>query len=146
MDTPLYKFYENTIEAIIKVVLGSIKSEYAEVSKYENGKFGSTYVIRYSDSPHLNNLIAKCPILENFNDPQDARKKIEKSLYELENTFSLYSIPYVNQFHDVEIIHGWPFLIARLWEGTLLDLMGNPLAWSKEDIFSFLGAVDVHLV
>jgi serine/threonine protein kinase len=42
-------------------------------------------------------------------------------------------VPWINRFFDVQIIHGWPFILSRYRDGSLEDLIANPLAWSLED-------------
>jgi serine/threonine protein kinase len=38
----------------------------------------------------------------------------------------------------VQIIHGWPFILSRYRDGSLEDLIANPLAWSLQDRFASL--------
>jgi serine/threonine protein kinase len=42
-------------------------------------------------------------------------------------------VPWISRFFDVQIIHGWPFILSRYRDGSLEELIANPLAWSLED-------------
>src|SRR5262249_41726334 len=46
--------------------------------------------------------------------------------------------PCMNRFLDVQIIHGWPFLLSVYRDGSLEDLIANPLTWSTQDCFASL--------
>jgi eukaryotic-like serine/threonine-protein kinase len=83
-------------------------------------------------------IAAKCPRFKRFGTSETARAGIEQGLHELEKTYSALMVPWINRFFDVQIIHGWPFLLSRYRDGTLEDLIANPLAWSVPDQFASL--------
>ena len=59
-------------------------------------------------------------------------------LHELEKTHRIFMVPWINRFFDVQIIHGWPYILSRYRDGSLEDLIANPLAWSLQDRFASL--------
>jgi serine/threonine protein kinase len=64
---------------------------------------------------------------------EKARAGFEQVLHELEKTHKILMVPWIKRFFDVQIIHGWPFILSRYRDGSLEDLIANPLAWSLQD-------------
>lgn len=132
---PLYEFDEETRQLLIKTHLG-MHGPGSKVSHGSGGKFGDVYVIELNNGSGLapaQLVAAKCPRIRPFESAKDARLVIEKLLNEIDNTDCLRTIPWVNRFQDVVLIHGWPFVLSRYHSGTLQDLIGNPLEWSVSD-------------
>jgi eukaryotic-like serine/threonine-protein kinase len=99
------------------------------------GAYGEVYLIKYPANTFPGQAAAKCPRLKRFGSADKARAGVEQMLHELEKTHELFMVPWINRFFDVQIIYGWPFILSRYHDGTLDDLIANPLAWSTQDRF-----------
>jgi serine/threonine protein kinase len=130
---PLYEFEEDDQQEIIKMHL-SLKRG-GEVSGPVEGAYGSIYSIRL---PGGMRVAAKCPKIKKFGTPELARSGIEQVLHELDKTHRIFMVPWVNRFFDVQFVHGWPFILSRYRDGSLDQLIANPLAWSTSDRFASL--------
>jgi serine/threonine protein kinase len=126
---PLYEFDDDHRQEIIRMHLGS-SPRGGRVTGPIEGKYGSVYSI---DVMPTLRIAAKCPCIKRFEIAVEARSAIEKALHELEKTYQVFMVPWVNRFFDVQFIHGWPFLLSRYHDGTLQDLISNPLAWTSSD-------------
>jgi serine/threonine protein kinase len=69
---------------------------------------------------------------------EKARAGIEEVLHELEKTHQVFMVPWINRINEVLIVHGWPFILSIYRDGSLEDLIANPLAWSPQDRFASL--------
>ena len=127
---PLYEFDENWREKIIHMHLETPRG--GIVTGPREGAYGEVYSIELDDLGRTR-IAAKCPRIKRFGSPAMARAGIEQALHELEKTHQIFMVPWVNRFFDVQIIHGWPFVLSRYRSGCLEDLIANPLAWSSED-------------
>jgi serine/threonine protein kinase len=125
---PLYEFNDDRLQEIIRMHLELPRGGRLTVPK--EGTYGSIYSI---DVNWGLRIAAKCPRIRRFGTPAEARSGIEKILHELEKTHQVFMIPWVNRFFDVQFIHGWPFILSRFRDGTLQDLISNPLAWTPSD-------------
>ncbi|SED40456.1 Serine/threonine protein kinase [Rhizobiales bacterium GAS191] len=131
--TPLYEIDEEWRRQIIKLHLETPRG--GVVTGPIEGAYGEVYSIAISKSTRL---AAKCPRVKRFGGPEKARAGIEQVLHELEKTHRAFMVPWINRFFDVQIIHGWPFILSRYRDGSLEDLIANPLAWSLQDRFASL--------
>lgn len=130
-EKPLYEFEESTREFLIEV---HFKMHWrAKVIGKSEGAFGDVYRIDKGEGVYPRYLAVKCPKIKRFGSKERALSAIENALHEVEKTYNVFSSPWVNRFFDIKIIHGWPFLLSRWHNGTLADLIGNPLAWSLTD-------------
>jgi serine/threonine protein kinase len=127
---PLYEFDEELRKSILELhfearfgakIVGKSEGAMGEVFRLD---LGNTYP-RY--------LAAKCPKFVKFGNQQKASLALESFLHEVEKTYRLLICPWVNRINDIEFVQGWPFLISRWNDGTLADLIGNPLAWRDVD-------------
>ncbi|SED78429.1 Serine/threonine protein kinase [Rhizobiales bacterium GAS188] len=131
--TPLYEIDEEWRRQIIKLHLETPRG--GVVTGPIEGAYGEVYSIAISNSTRL---AAKFPRVKRFGGPEKARAGIEQVLHELEKTHRAFMVPWINRFFDVQIIHGWPFILSRYRDGSLEDLIANPLAWSLQDRFASL--------
>jgi eukaryotic-like serine/threonine-protein kinase len=127
---PLYEFDENWREQIVRMHLEMPRG--GRVTGPREGAYGEIYSIELDDSARTR-IAAKCPRIKRFGSPAKARAGIEQALHELEKTHRIFMVPWINRFFDVQIIHGWPFILSRYRNGSLEDLIANPLLWSFED-------------
>jgi serine/threonine protein kinase len=132
----LYEFEENRQQEIIRRHLSMPRG--GEVTGPVEGAYGSIYSITLPHAPPGMRIAAKCPRIKRFGRPDQARSGIEQVLHELEKTHRIFMVPWVNRFFDVQIIHGWPFILSRYRDGSLDGLIANPLAWSTSDRFASL--------
>jgi serine/threonine protein kinase len=130
---PLYEFDESSRQRIVKMHLEMPRG--GEVSGPIEGAYGEIYSILLNSPIRL---AAKSPRIKRFGSPEKARAGVEQVLHELEKTHRVFMVPWINRFFDVQIIHGWPFILSRYRDGSLEDLIANPLAWSPEDRFASL--------
>lgn len=133
---PLYELDESQQRDIIKLHLSMPRG--GEVTGPIHGTYGTIYSITLPHAPVSMRIAAKCPAIRRFGKPGDARSGVEQILHELEKTHAAFMIPWVNRFFDVQFIHGWPFLLSRFRDGTLEDLIANPLARTLSDRLIFL--------
>lgn len=103
-----------------------------EVAGPVEGAYGEIYSILLNDSGRTR-VAAKSPRIKRFGSPEKARTGVEQVLHELEKTHRIFMVPWINRFFDVQFIHGWPFILSRYRDGSLEDLIANPLAWSLGD-------------
>lgn len=78
-------------------------------------------------------IAAKCPSIRRFGNPEQARSGIGQVLHELEKTHRIFMVPWINRFFDVQIVQGWPFILSLFRDGSLDDLISNPLVWTISD-------------
>lgn len=135
-DTPLYEFDDEQSDRLIRIGFKVLWG--AEVVSRSEGAFGSVYRLDKGKNVFPRYLAAKCPKLRRFGSSEKAVEAFESSMRELEKTYAVFSSPWVNRFFDIQIIHGWPFFISKWHDGTLADLIGNPLAWTLTDRLSSL--------
>ena len=127
---PLYEFDVDTRMLIVRTHL----SKYGDtVTGPIEGMEGEIYSVSNQADPLRSRIAAKCPRIKRFGSLERAREGTEKALHELVKTHKVFAVPWVNRFFDVEIIHGWPFILSRYRDGTLTDLIANPLAWTAQD-------------
>lgn len=125
---PLYEFDQDYIPLVVeRHLLEKIKGQ---VSRPNAGAYGDVYCITQDHGPRI---AAKCPGIKKFGTHEKARAGIESVLRELEKTHQAFKIPWINRFFDVKLIHGWPFVLSQYRDGTLEDLILNPLNWSIQD-------------
>lgn len=122
-----------TINTLIPIYLSSIGPPNGKVNLFAEGKFGLVYSIVYPQYVFPGARVAKLPHLRNFNNLQALKETFEKLFYELEITSKLRTNPWINTFTEVEFFLNWPFLISRLWDGTLSDLISDPSVWDHSD-------------
>jgi eukaryotic-like serine/threonine-protein kinase len=127
---PLYEFDYDRRLRIVKSHLEMPRG--GEVSGPIEGAYGEIYSIILDDSGRTR-LAAKSPRIKRFGSVEKARIGFEQVLHELEKTHRVFMVPWINRFFDVQIIHGWPFILSRYRNGSLDDLISNPLAWSLQD-------------
>jgi hypothetical protein len=127
--TPLYEFDEEERQLIIKIHLEMPRG--GEVTGPIDGTYGAIYCIKLEHSSIR--IAAKCPSIKRFSSRGEARRGLEHLLHELEKTHSIFMVPWINRFFDVQIVHGWPFILSRFRDGSLEDLVSNPLAWTVSD-------------
>ena len=127
---PLYEFDEERRGRIIRSHLSFWGEGDGRVTGPVSGAFGEVYSI---DFPHPPRVAAKCPKIRKFAGREEAKKAIEHVLYELEQAHKVFRVPWINRFSDLKLIHGWPFLFSQYHDGSLEDLIGNPLNWSVQD-------------
>jgi eukaryotic-like serine/threonine-protein kinase len=130
---PLYEFDHEWRQRIVKMHLEMPRG--GTVTGPIEGAYGEVYSITFSENHFPRQLAAKCPRIKRFGTLENARAGIEQVLHELEKTHQVFMVPWINRFFDVQIIHGWPFLLSRYRDGSLEDLIANPLAWSIADRF-----------
>jgi serine/threonine protein kinase len=136
MVKPLYEFDKETRQQIIKMHLEMPRG--GTVTGPIEGAYGEIYSIHFPASHFPRQIAAKCPRLRRFGTPEMARSGVEQVLHELEKTHAISMVPWVNRFFDVQFIHGWPFILSRYRDGSLEDLIANPLGWSVSDRFASL--------
>lgn len=129
--TVLYEHDEETQDLLIRSFFSAHLG--AKVSDHSFGVFGDIYILDQGERVFPRFLAAKCPKIKRFGSHGNARAALETIIHELEKTFRLIDSPWVNQFLDIRIIHGWPFVISKFQHGTLADLIGKPLALSDAD-------------
>ena len=129
--TPLYEFNEEWRQRIVKMHLAMPRG--GEVTGPLEGACGEIYSITFQENTYPRRIAAKCPRIKQFGTFEKARAGIEQVLHELEKTHCVFMVPWVNRFFDVQIIHGWPFILSRYRDGSLEDLIANPWAWSVQD-------------
>jgi serine/threonine protein kinase len=127
---PLYEFEEELQRLIVKTHL-EIRG--GEVTGPIEGTYGDVYSITLPENTSPRRIAAKCPRIKRFGTSEQARSGIEQVLHELEKTHRAFMVPWINRFFDVQIIHGWPFLLSVFRDGSLEDLISNPLAWTVSD-------------
>jgi serine/threonine protein kinase len=125
---PLYEFNDDHQQEIIRMHLALPRG--GLVTGPQEGTCGTIYSI---DVVGGLRIAAKCPRIRRFGTPAEARSGIGTILHELEKTHQVFMVPWVNRFFDVQFIHGWPFILSRFRDGTLQDLISNPLAWTPSD-------------
>jgi serine/threonine protein kinase len=129
---PLYEFDEERRARIVKIHLEMPRGGTARGPI--EGAYGEVYSITFTEySPRM--IAAKCPRIKRFGSPEKARTGIEQVLHELEKTHQVFTVPWINRIFDVQFIQGWPFILSCYRDGTLEDLIANPLAWSVQDKF-----------
>jgi hypothetical protein len=128
---PLYEFEEELQRLIVKTHLEMKRG--GEVTGPIEGTYGDVYSITLPENTFPRRIAAKCPRIKRFGTSEQARSGIEQVLHELEKTHRAFMVPWINRFFDVQIIHGWPFLLSRFRDGSLEDLISNPLAWTVSD-------------
>jgi serine/threonine protein kinase len=128
---PLYEFDDETQSLLIRVHLEG--RFHAEVTGPFQGAFGDVYRIDQGQGTYPRYLAAKCPKISRFGSREAAAEGIEGVLREVEKTFRVLASPWVNRFVDIMYISGWPFIISQWRDGTLSDLISNPLVWNKVD-------------
>jgi serine/threonine protein kinase len=131
---PLYEFDDEWRNRIIKMHL---EMRGNKVTGLVEGTYGDVYSIVSNDSCRTR-VAAKCPRITKFGSLEKARIGVERLLHELDKTHRVFMVPWINRFFDVQIIHGWPFILSRYRDGSLEDLIANPLAWSLQDRFASL--------
>jgi hypothetical protein len=125
---PLYEFDEEWRRRIVKMHLEMQQG--GEVTGPIEDAFGEVYSITLPESTSPSRIAAKCPRIKRFGTLDQARTGFDQLLHELEKAHSVFMVPWVNRFSDVQIIHGWPFILSNYRDGSLEDLIANPLAWS----------------
>lgn len=133
---PLYEFDDETRKRIVKSHLEM--QHRGKVTGPIEGAYGEVYSIVLPKNTFPNRIAAKCPRIKRFGKLETARVGIEQVLHELEKTHKAFMVPYINRFSDVQIVHGWPFILSTYRDGSLEDLIANPLAWSLQDRFASL--------
>jgi serine/threonine protein kinase len=128
MSRPLYELGSRLQQFVIADQLGLRRG--GQVTGPIEGTYGSIYSIEVH---RFLRIAAKCPRMRRFGTRAEARSGCEKILHELETTHQVFMIPWVNRFFDVQLIFGWPFILSRFCDGTLQDLISNPLAWAYSD-------------
>lgn len=88
------------------------------------------------------NLAAKCPRFQRFGTPELASRGIENLLREVSKSHQTHSNPWITRINDIQLVHGWPFLWSRYWDGTLGDLIAGRRTWSTQDRFAALITCD----
>jgi serine/threonine protein kinase len=132
---PLYEFDRERRQSIVIRHLEMQRG--GQATGPVEGSFGEIYSIVLNDSGRTR-VAAKCPRIERFDSSEKARRGIELVLRELDKTHQIFMVPWINRFFDVQFIHGWPFILSRYRDGSLSDLIANPLAWSFQDRFASL--------
>lgn len=132
---PLYEFDEGVRDLLIRTSL-KVSCKADVISKSE-GAFGDVYRLD-KGAVYPRYLAAKCPKIARFGSREKASEALESVLHEVEKSYRVLASPWVNRFTDIQIVHGWPFLISRWHDGTLADLIANPLAWTVVDRLSSL--------
>jgi hypothetical protein len=108
---PLYEFDEELRQRIVKDHLET--SCRGEVTGPFEGAFGEVYSITLPENTFPRRIAAKCPRIKRFGTLEKARAGIEQVIHELEKAHSVFMVPWVNRFFNVQIIHGWPFIMSR---------------------------------
>lgn len=132
--TALYEFDDELRQQIVKMHLEMPRG--GNVMGPIEGAYGEVYSVNFPANHFPRQLAAKCPRMKRFGTPDQARAGVEQVLHELEKTHRVFMAPWINRFFDVQIIHGWPFILSRYRDGSLADLIANPLAWSLPDRFA----------
>lgn len=131
MVRPLYELDEETRQQIIKMHLEMPRG--GNATGPIEGAYGEVYSIYFPEGTFPRQIAAKCPRVRRFGTPEKARSGVEQVLHELEKSHAIFMVPWVNRFFDVQFIHGWPFILSRYRDGSLEDLIANPLGWSVSD-------------
>jgi serine/threonine protein kinase len=134
---PLYEFDDHRRQNIVKRHLGSWWVD-GIVTGPDEGTFGEIYSVLFPEGNFPRRIAAKCPRFMRFGSFERARAGIEQILHELVKAHQAFMVPWINRFFDMMIIHGWPFLLSRYRDGSLEDLIANPLTWSIQDRFASL--------
>jgi len=133
---PLYEFDQEKRQQIVRRHLEEPRG--GEATGPIEGAYGEVYSVTFPTGTSPRRIAAKCPRIKRFGSSEKARVGIEQALHELEKTHQVFMIPWINRFFDVQFIHGWPFILSRYRDGSLEDLIANPLAWSVQDRFTSL--------
>jgi serine/threonine protein kinase len=134
--TPLYEFDDHYRQLIVRSHLEMRQG--GTVTGPIEGTYGEIYSVLSPQNTFPRRIAAKCPRIKRFGSFEKAQVGIEQVLHELEKTHQAFMVPWINRFFDVQIIHGWPFLLSRYRDGSLEDLIANPFAWSTQDRFASL--------
>lgn len=133
---PLYEFDHETQQRIVRMHLEMTRG--GTVTGPREGNFGEVYAIELPPHTFPRLIAAKSPRIKKFGKHEKARDAVERILYELEKTHQVFTVPWINKIFDVQIIHGWPFILSRYRDGSLEDLIANPRWWSLQDRFASL--------
>lgn len=133
---PLYEFEEERRQQIVKRHLAMPHG--GTVTGPVEGVFGEVYSITFPEGYFPRRIAAKCPRIKCFGNLKNAREAIEKLLHEVEKTHQVFRVPWINRLNDVQFIHGWPFVLSEYRDGSLDNLIANPLLWSDQDRFATL--------
>lgn len=68
-------------------------------------------------------IVAKCINIDPGTSRDDARKRIQRALYEVNTAYSVMHNSAVQRFFHIEILYGVPFFLSRKREATLYDLI-----------------------
>jgi len=134
--TPLYEFGDHDQQLIVRLHLEMPRG--GTVTGPIEGTYGEIYFVLLPENTFPRRIAAKCPRIKRFGSFEKAQAGIEQVLHELQKTHQAFMVPWINRFFDVQIIHGWPFLLSRYRDGSLENLIANPLAWSTQDRFASL--------
>jgi serine/threonine protein kinase len=129
---PLYEFDSERRQRIIKAHLSSRWSA-SQVTGPVEGAYGEVYSIILPLGQYPARIAAKCPKFKRFGNAEKARAGVEQALRELEKAHNVYRIPWVNRLFELQFIHGWPFIQSAYHDGSLEDLIANPLSWTVAD-------------
>ena len=128
---PLYEFSDFARGLLIGTHL---EGDYdAKIVGKSEGTFGDVYRLQRRKNALPRFLAAKCPKIVRFGTKEKAASALKNMLHEVEKTYTLIECPWVNQFSGISLICGWPFLISQWQDGTLSDLIANPLSWRLVD-------------
>ncbi len=133
---PLYELDEERRQQIVKRHLEMPRG--GKVTGPIEGAYGEVYSITFPGGYVPRRIAAKCPRIKRFGNFEKARDGIEQVLHEVEKTHQVFTLPWINRLNDVQIIHGWPFILSQYRDGSLDNLIANPLSWSVQDRFSNL--------
>lgn len=128
---PLYEFDEGLRERLVALTLESRCK--ARVISRSQGTFGDVFRLEAIGGASPRYLAAKCPKISRFGSPEKAAGALENTLHEVGMTYRLLASPWVSRFIDIQLVYGWPFLVSRWHDGTLSDLIANPLTWTVAD-------------
>lgn len=126
---PLYDLDEDRRDELI----AEVYSRRGELIKSAPGTFGKIYVFDAGHSTFPRYYVAKCPRFKRFGNKRMVRDALEMLLHELEKTRQLLSNPWTNNFFDVTLFRGWPFVWSRMRDKTLRDLIDNPEQWTLDN-------------
>lgn len=126
---PLYEFPPDERDPLIELHLGRGKI----VDKTE-GSFGDVFFLQRG----AQKFVAKCPRISKFGRPEDARKAVEKAIYEIESTARYLKSPGVHRLAPPTLVLGWPFFVSQRRDGTMRDLLESPNRWSNPDRLAVL--------
>lgn len=94
-----------------------------KISGRMEGAFGEVFFFDHG-------TVAKCPKINRYGNPADAREALEKSIYEIEQTYKCARHPLVHRFAPPKLVLGWPFYCSRMRDGTLNYLIKEPNRWN----------------